>query len=204
MVTNVLIILLLCAFAQADMQALLTAMTPTTTSTGCTRFSPYVNGLSPNGGPTPNATLINELLDILVAKTQFRCIMIDDMSGVFTTVIQGAHDRGIKVFGVTYISADFKANGDINMAITMANKYPDTIVGISCGLEVAWRNKDLSGTANAVTSCVSTLKNANVTQPIGYCDTFGVWCNLNDWPCYNGYYAIYNYVDFIGLDGKHT
>jgi exo-beta-1,3-glucanase (GH17 family) len=193
-------VLLFAIQASADLKTFINVLTPNTTSPGCIRFSPYVNGLSPNGGPKPTAVLIGQLLDILVAKTRFRCIMLDDMSGVYTTVIEAAHTRNIKVFGITYISADFVSNGDINEAIRLALLYPDTILGISCGTEIVWRNKDLDGTAAAVNACLQKFRQANVTQPLGYCDTFSSWCNLSEWPCYNGYYSVYNNVDFFGVN----
>jgi hypothetical protein len=185
----------------ADTKTMLAAMTPTSTNPGCIKFAPYVNNLSPNSGPLPDATLINTLMDTLMNQTLFRCIIIDDLSGIYTTIVQAANTRGIKVFGTVFISADFKANGDIAEAARLANTYPNTIIGISCGSEVAYRNKDLSGTATVVQSCIQQLRTGGVQQPIGYTDTFSSWCNLNEWPCNNGYYAVYNNVDFVGLTG---
>ena len=41
----------------------------------CIAFSPYVGNLSPNYGAHPSKALINELLDTIIKKTSFRCIM---------------------------------------------------------------------------------------------------------------------------------
>jgi hypothetical protein len=98
------IVLLLVAYAVCTMQDLLNAMTPSQVSPGCIRFSPYVNGLTPAGGAEPTSSLIGTLLDTLLAQTIFRCIMIDNFSGVYTTVIQLAVQKGFKIFGIIYIN----------------------------------------------------------------------------------------------------
>jgi exo-beta-1,3-glucanase (GH17 family) len=199
MKATVFLLLGLVALACADLQTFMSAMTPSATHPGCVRFSPYVNGLSPNGATAPDAVLIGKLLDVLVQKTKFRCIMIGDMSGIYSKVVEAASTRGIKVFGVIYISSDFKTNGDINEAIRLSKLYTSTVIGLSCGLEVAYENKDLVGSATVVNRCIKQLRDGGVKQPIGYCETFYSWCGNNDWPCSNVYSQVYENVDFVGL-----
>jgi hypothetical protein len=79
-------IVLMCVFitARAGMTEFLAAVTPSASSntTGCIRFSVYVGGLSPISGPPPTNALIAKLLDTLLVKTNFRCLLLNDMAGM--------------------------------------------------------------------------------------------------------------------------
>jgi hypothetical protein len=73
----------------------------------------------------------------------------------------------MKVFGSLYIDPNNLSAGNTAEAIRLSKLYPSTVVGISCGLEVAWENKDMPNTAKAVNLCISQLRAARLTQPIG-------------------------------------
>jgi hypothetical protein len=73
----------------------------------------------------------------------------------------------MKVFGSLYIDPNNLSAGNTAEAIRLSKLYPSTVVGLSCGLEVAWENKDMPNTAKAVNLCISQLRAAGLTQPIG-------------------------------------
>ncbi|KAL0483990.1 hypothetical protein AKO1_004617 [Acrasis kona] len=125
--------------------------------------------------------------------------MIYDMSGPYTSIVKHADLLGIKVLAHVYISDDFVIN-NITGAIATANAYKNTILGISCGSEVALGNNDLPGTAKSVKSCIDQMRAGGVTQPIGYIDVPSVWCSGVEYPCTNPYSEMSSIVDFIGLD----
>src|SRR5688572_24134478 len=104
------ITLVLAAGAFATMQDLLTAMTPTTTSPGCTSFSPFVTDgdimYTPRWGPPPPKAVVTKLLHNLYNQTSYRCIQTYDMGGaspVYADILEIADSLGMKVLGHVYL-----------------------------------------------------------------------------------------------------
>jgi exo-beta-1,3-glucanase (GH17 family) len=192
--------------ARSQMNEFLGAVIPSSTQSGCIRFSPFVKTTnvtySPISGSPPSRALIGQLLDTLIQRTSFRCIMPGDMAGAYTVVVEEAAARNLNIFGQVWIdpTLSYPNAGNVAETIRLYNLYPKNIIGITCGLEVAWSNKDLSGSARMINSCISQLKAGGIKVPIGYCDTFDVWCGNSSWPCTGRYDEVYNNVDFLGLD----
>jgi hypothetical protein len=187
-------------YASCTLQDLITAMTPTATSPGCISFSPFVDNYTPNYGPFPPESLIRTLLNVLVSQTGYRCIHIYDLGGSYATVVKVADSLGIKVLANVYISSASLTISNIDSAITTANTYPNTLLGISCGSETIYESNNPTGARTAVESCVRQMRNGGVTQPIGYIDVFTGWCGGAEASCTNFFSALESSVDFVGLD----
>src|SRR4051812_1431625 len=63
----------------------------------CLAFGPYVGNLDPDNGRHPSAQLIDELMDTIVAKTPFHCIMVYGVLNGLDHAIVAAHARGLSV-----------------------------------------------------------------------------------------------------------
>jgi exo-beta-1,3-glucanase (GH17 family) len=199
-ILRLLPLLLLAVYATCTVQDLMTAMTPTATSPGCISFSPYVDDLSPNYGSVPSESLIQTLLNNLVAQTSYRCIHIYDLGGIqYQNIVKVADSLGIKVLANIYISSTSFAISNIDGAIATANQYPSTLLGISCGSETIYESNNPTSAKQAVQSCVSQLRTGGVTQPVGYIDVFTGWCGAED-NCNNFLSDLESLVDFVGLD----
>ncbi len=162
----------------------------------CVAFSPYVNQLTPNYGATPNAEIIDTLLDTLIKETPFRCIMSYGVLNGLEAIFPAAKKRGIKVIAILWIDKDKLVNSDsISHGIALARQYPETIIRLSCGSEVRTRH----GYAfdGETERCLNALREAKVTQPIGVIDTWWEWCNRSQ-PCHENQFS--KQVDWIGIN----
>ncbi len=192
-------VLLLAVYATCTLQDLITAMTPTATSPGCISFSPFVGSYTPHWGPFPPEDLITTLLNTLVTQTGYRCIHIYDLGGSYETVVRVAHSLNIKVLANVYIDSAALTISNIDSAITVANAYPNTLLGISCGSETIYESNNPGAAYVVVRDCVTKMRNGGVKQPIGYIDVFTGWCGAEA-TCTNFFRDLQNIVDFVGLD----
>ena len=76
----------------------------------CAAFSTYVGKLNPNYGAHPSKELINTLLDQLIKKTPFRCIMTYGVLNGLDTVFSAAEEKHIKVISTIWIDNDINVN----------------------------------------------------------------------------------------------
>ncbi len=142
----------------------------------CIAFSPYVGNLSPNYGDHPSKALINELLDTIIKKTSFRCIMTYGVLNGLDNIFSAAEIRNIKVIAIIWLDKDTAVNSlSIKKGIEAAKNYPKTIIKLSCGSEVRTRNGYAFDAE--ITRCIDDLRKAGVTQPITTIDTWWEWCN---------------------------
>ncbi len=162
----------------------------------CAAFSPYVGKLNPDYGAHPSPELINELLDILVKETPFRCIMTYGVLNGLDTIFSAAEARHIKVIAILWLDNDIAVNSQsIAKGIEVAKKFPNTIIRLSCGSEVRTRH----GYAfdDEITRCIESLRKAGVTQPVTTIDTWWEWCNRS-LTCEQSSFA--SQVDWIGTN----
>jgi exo-beta-1,3-glucanase (GH17 family) len=162
----------------------------------CTAFSPYVNKLSPDYGAPPSKELIDQLLDQLVKKTPFRCIMTYGVMNGLEYTFAAAKARHLKVIAIIWLDHDIAVNSrSITAGIEVAKAYPETIVKLSCGSEVRTRNAYAFD--GEITRCIDALRNAGVTQPITTIDIWWEWCNRSS-PCRQTNFGAQ--VDWIGIN----
>jgi exo-beta-1,3-glucanase (GH17 family) len=142
----------------------------------CVAFSPYVGSLNPDYGVHPSKELINQLLDTLIKKTRFRCIMTYGVLNGLDYTFAAAQARKIKVIAILWLDKDAAVNSQsIAKGIEVAKAYPKTIIKLSCGSEVRTRH----GYAfdGEIDRCMDSLRLAGVKQPITTIDTWWEWCN---------------------------
>ncbi|MCS7259967.1 MAG: exo-beta-1,3-glucanase [Anaerolineae bacterium] len=112
-------------------------------------------------------------------------------------IFDAARQRGLKVIAIIWLDADAPVdNASIAKGIEEALQHPDTILRISCGSELRLR----VGTAVAepvIRDCLQRFRNAGVSQPLGYIDTWWEWCNAA-WPCQE--WDLADAVDWIGIN----
>jgi exo-beta-1,3-glucanase (GH17 family) len=173
--------------------------TTTTQPLRCIAFSPYVAGYNPNTGPHPPPALIDTLLDTLITQTGFRCIMIYGLLNGLDYIVDAAATRGVKVIAIAWLDLDNPNNAaSIAKAIEEANQHPTTIIRLSCGSEIRTRFQNrVAEVVSLVQSCVSQMKTVNVAQPVGYIDTWWMWCDASS-PCQQ--WSLQNNVDWIGIN----
>lgn len=107
----------------------------------CVAFSPYVQGYDPEIGPHPPRQLIDALLDILLNQTDYRCIQVYGLLHGLDYAIEAAHRRGLKVSAIIWLDRDRATNDQsIDLGIQAAQRYPTTVLALSCGSEVRTRN----------------------------------------------------------------
>ncbi len=162
----------------------------------CLAFSPYVDKLNPNFGPSPSRELIDTLLDKIVAETPFRCIMTYGVVNGLEYTFAAAEARNIKVVAIIWLDNDVAVNSQsIRSGIEVARAFPETIVKLSCGSEVRTRN----GYAfdGEISRCITALREAKVKQPITTIDTWWEWCDRKR-PCKPTSFA--QQVDWIGIN----
>ncbi|MGR8953348.1 MAG: exo-beta-1,3-glucanase [Gammaproteobacteria bacterium] len=162
----------------------------------CVAFSPYVGSLNPDYGPHPSKVQIEQLLDVLVESTPFRCIMTYGVLNGLDATFAAAEARGIKVIAILWLDKDVAVNSaSISKGIEVARTYPQTIIKLSCGSEVRTRH----GTAldGEITRCINAMREAKVTQPVTTIDTWWEWCNRAS-PCQQTVFA--SSVDWIGTN----
>jgi len=170
--------------------------TPQPAPLQCVAFSPYVGQLNPDYGPHPSKDQIGQLLDVLVKKTPFRCIMTYGVLNGLDATFAAAEARGIKVIAILWLDKDTAVNSaSISKGIEVARTYPKTIIKLSCGSEVRTRHDHaLDG---EITRCINAMREAKVTQPVATIDTWWEWCNRAT-PCQQTPFA--NAVDWIGIN----
>jgi len=163
----------------------------------CVAFSPYVDGLNPNWPPYPSPALVDHLMDIVVQRTGFKCILIYGVLNGQDYAVDSAHTRGLKVIASMWLGTDPTVNAQsIAAGIAKAKQFPDTIIRLSCGVET--RNSLGAGAAEPIIQkCLSQVKAAGVTQPVTAIDTWWQWCNENI-NCQQR--ALYSKVDWIGVN----
>jgi exo-beta-1,3-glucanase (GH17 family) len=194
---TIFFILLVAAFAnvqagttQAKIDTLLQTFTPGVGKVGCIDFSPRIYPYTWDSGNQPPDSFVDQLLTILHNQTSFRCIMIYD---IYENIIRIAKSKGFKVMGIVWLTLDTSDNTNaIQRAITAARDYTDgTIVGFSCGSELAFR-EGITSTVNSITNhCFNTIRNAGVTIPIGVIDSLKTW---------NQKWTIASTADFLGVN----
>jgi exo-beta-1,3-glucanase (GH17 family) len=162
----------------------------------CVAFSPYVGRLNPDYGPHPSKVQIEQLLDVLVEKTPFRCIMTYGVLNGLDATFAAAEARGIKVIAILWLDKDTAVNSaSISKGIEVARSYPKTIIKLSCGSEVRTRHGNaLDG---EISRCINAMREAKVTQPVTTIDIWWEWCNRTS-PCQQTTFA--NSVDWIGTN----
>ncbi len=162
----------------------------------CAAFSPYVGQLNPDYGPHPSKAQIEQLLDVLVEKTPFRCIMTYGVLNGLEATFAAAEARGIKVIAILWLDKDSAVNSaSISKGIAVARTYPKTIIKLSCGSEV--RTRHGNALDSEITRCLDALREAKLTQPVTTIDTWWEWCNRAT-PCQQTVFA--NAVDWIGTN----
>lgn len=165
----------------------------------CIAFSPYVGNLDPNStdpAKHPTPALIDSLLDALVQRTPFRCILTYGVLHGLSYVFDAASRRNLKVIAILWLDSDTTVNqNSVALGIQAAKAYPDTILRLSCGSEVRTRHgRNLD---NEIRNCIAQLRAAGVTQPIASIDTWWEWCNAS-FPCQLSDLA--SDVDWIGIN----
>ena len=171
----------------------------------CVAFSPYLQNYNPNTNNHPPTSLIDQLLDIIVEETDYNCIMIYGASPPLDHIFPAAQARGLKVFTNIWLEPGLlippQNSISIQDGIDAALAYPDTIVRLSCGVEVRNRATNsglpLSAAEMVINDCIDQLQTAGVTQPITTIDTWWNWCNAQ-WPCQT--WSMANNVNWIGVN----
>jgi exo-beta-1,3-glucanase (GH17 family) len=163
----------------------------------CVAFSPYVSGYNPDIGPHPPAALIDTLLDGIRYRAGFNCILTYGFLNGLDYVIDAAHTRGMKVIAGIWLDTDPAVNAaSITAGIATARQYPETILRLSCGVEL--RNRRGAAVSEPIIQdCLTRLRNAGTTQPLTSIDTWWQWCN-EAWPCQPRGLAAQ--VDWIGIN----
>lgn len=162
----------------------------------CAAFSPYVGELNPAYGPQPSKELIDTLLDKLIDKTPFRCIMTYGVMNGLEHIFAAAEARKLKVISIIWLDKDIEMNSrSIASGIQVAKAYPDTIIKLSCGSEVRTRhNKAYDG---EILRCMHDLRSEGVSQPITTIDTWWEWCDRKP-NCQKNLFS--DKVDWIGTN----
>lgn len=162
----------------------------------CVAFSPYVGQLNPDYGPHPSKVQIEQLLDVLIEKTPFRCIMTYGVLNGLDATFAAAEARGIKVIAILWLDDDIAVNSaSISHGIALARTYSKTIIKLSCGSEV--RTRHGNALDSEITRCINAMREAKITQPVTTIDTWWEWCNRAK-PCQQTVFA--NAVDWIGIN----
>jgi exo-beta-1,3-glucanase (GH17 family) len=173
----------------AKIDALMATFTPGVGKTGCVDFSPRVGPYTWSSGRKPTAAFIDQLLTIIQTQTSYKCIMIYD---IWSDILRVAHAKGFKVLGIIWLTTTASDNSAaISRAITASRDYASTIVGFTCGSELAFREGTTTTVSNILANCLSTLRGNGVTHPIGYIDSLKT---------YNAGWSIANNADFLGVN----
>jgi exo-beta-1,3-glucanase (GH17 family) len=186
----ILLMLITSCTPLAKIDKLLEAFTPGPTTYGCVDFSQRVGPYAGFTGTPAPISFIEQLLTILYTQTPYRCIMIYDVS---TNIISVAEKLGFKVLSIVWLSLVPSENTAAQQrAITAAKQFPNTLLGFSCGSELAFRNGVTDQVTSVTTSCINSLRASGVTLPIGVIDSFMSW-NA-------GWQSVANIADFLGVN----
>jgi exo-beta-1,3-glucanase (GH17 family) len=203
--TIIVVALSAMCYAMSPLDTLISNFTPGNGRVGCLDFSHrgkcskfatnfLVGPYNWDSNQKPPDSFVLNLLDIILTQTPYRCLMIYD---VYEQSIRLAASKGFKVHVIIFLLPDPVANaadnaGDISDAITMYHTYPNTIIGFSCGSELAYRAGGPNDIVTGITmDCITRLKNAGVQVPVGINDSYKTW--KNNW-------TIADKVDFIGAN----
>jgi len=161
----------------------------------CIAFGPYADDLDPERDQ-PSSALMDTLLDIVVRELGFRCIMTYNVRPPLDHIFQAASQRGLKVIAIIWLDSDQSANNaSIEGGIQAVRTYPNTIIRLSCGSEL--RTRRVPNAEAIIRDCTTHLRDAGVSQPTGYIDTWWVWCGER-WPCQR--WDLADDVDWIGIN----
>ncbi|MGR9014651.1 MAG: exo-beta-1,3-glucanase, partial [Gammaproteobacteria bacterium] len=188
-----IIVSIMCQNALAREQ---TTKSATKEALQCAAFSPYVGKLNPDYGAHPSKELIDRLLDKLIEKTPFRCIMTYGVMDGLEYTFAAAEARHLKVIAIIWLDEDIAVNSrSITSGIKAAKAFSKTIIKLSCGSEVRTRH----GYAydGEITRCIDSLRKAEVSQPITTIDIWWEWCNRTT-PCHQTNFGAQ--VDWIGIN----
>jgi exo-beta-1,3-glucanase (GH17 family) len=172
----------------AQMSRFLNAFTPNATSPGCILFTSHVSGYR-SGQTVPNS-LITTLMRNLKTQTSYRCI---ELMSVDSTYVSLAHAQGFLVHGIVWLTTSTSQNKlAVQQAIAAAKAYPQTVVSLSCGSELAFRSGTGSTVTNIIKTCMTSIRNAGITVPVGTQDSLKTFNN--------GWSAMASEVDFFGVN----
>ncbi len=140
---------------------------PSDDTAGCLNFTPYVKGYNPDLGPHPPPEIIDTLLDVIVAQTNYTCIQTYGVLDGLNHTFEAAYRRGLKVMAVIWLEPDEPEFNELSIAegIKMAHMYNKTIISLACGSELRVRNPKEVATP-LIQNCIRKLKAANVPQPV--------------------------------------
>lgn len=142
----------------------------------CIAFSAYVDGYSPLTGPHPGPAVIDALLDELLARGDYRCIMTYGVLNGQDHVMAAARARGLTVRAILWLDGTEADEASVARGIELLHEFPDTITAVACGSELRVRHGAASAEA-FVRACVARLRAAGVPQKIGTNDTWWNWCS---------------------------
>ncbi|NBO10916.1 MAG: beta (1-6) glucan synthase, partial [Methylophilaceae bacterium] len=138
----------------------------------CISYSPYYKE-----GVTPlniNTHISHEQIDqdLTALSQRFNCVRIYSVSQGLDYVPEAASKLGMKVYLGAWIGWVKKLNEkEVNLAISLANKYPDTIKAVIVGNEVLLRGEQSEAKMKAY---IERVKQA-VHVPVTYADVWEFW-----------------------------
>jgi exo-beta-1,3-glucanase (GH17 family) len=148
----------------------------------CIAFGPYVASYSPRTGNHPPPSVLETLVDRVVAGTGANCLMTFGVLGGLDYAFEIARRRALKVIAILWLEGDAATDDQsINQGILRARQYPDTIVRVACGSELR-RSHGAALAERLIGDCFTRLKSAGVSQPVGTNDTWWALCH-EQWPC---------------------
>ncbi len=167
---------------------LVAAFTPNTQTAGCISFSHHIPPYT-DRTYIPPAEWTFYLLSVVKTQTLHRCIILYN---IYPEILEQAKKLDMKALSIISLSSNTTTNqAGIEAAISLAQAYPETLLGISCGNELA-----KYGITDAVISitrnCIFSLRARGVSHPIGVMDTLKTYNT--------GWFAIQDYVDFMGVN----
>ena len=171
---NLVLLLLLSTWVWQQNQAV-TLPEPSLPADGklqCVSYSPYYNK-----GQTPlniNTIISHQQIDHDLAKLskQFACVRIYSVGQGLDYVPEAASKLGLKVYVGAWIGWVKKLNEkELKLAITIANKYPDTVKALIIGNEVLLRGEQ---SESAMKAYIERAK-AATHVPVTYADVWEFW-----------------------------
>lgn len=171
---NLILLLLLSAWLWQQNQPIVLPVPtiPTSGKLQCVSYSPYYNK-----GQTPlniHTIISHDQIDRDLAKlsTQFACVRIYSVGQGLDYVPEAASKLGIKVYVGAWIGWIKKLNEkELNLAISVANKYPDTVKALIIGNEVLLRGEQ---SESAMKAYIERAK-AATNVPVTYADVWEFW-----------------------------
>lgn len=151
----------------------------------CVSYSPYYNlGQTPLD---PNSFIQPRQIDadLAVLAKQFNCVRIYSVSQGLGYVPEAASKLGMQVYLGAWIGW-VKANNDkeLDLAISIANKYPNTVKALIVGNEVLLRGEQSEQAMQGYLSKAQQLTNV----PVTYADVWEFW---------RKYPQLESHVDFV-------